>query len=159
MLLYYNKLVAGAFPVPAFFVLRENFMRVWTEAAKAAQRAAIQRWKPWAKSTGPRTKAGKARSAANACKGDTICKLHLELKALSGRQGRILLQLERLQQMPLPPSLESKRSIIAANLVTALQIVVRDTRAWFFRMLALSPDNYVPDEDEFVDMREIKAAA
>lgn len=45
-------------------------MRIWTEAAKQAQREAIKLWKPWAKSTGPRTPAGKTRSAHNARKHD-----------------------------------------------------------------------------------------
>ena len=38
----------------------------WDEVRKAKQREAIQRWKPWEKSTGPRTPAGKAEAAANA---------------------------------------------------------------------------------------------
>ena len=37
----------------------------WTEERKAKQREAIQRWKPWEKSTGPRTDAAKATSAGN----------------------------------------------------------------------------------------------
>jgi hypothetical protein len=37
----------------------------WDEARKAKQREAIHRWKPWEKSTGPRTEEGKAESAAN----------------------------------------------------------------------------------------------
>lgn len=45
-------------------------MRIWTEAAKAAQREAIKRWQPWAKSTGPKTEAGKQRSAVNARKSE-----------------------------------------------------------------------------------------
>ena len=45
-------------------------MRIWTEAAKQAQREAIKRWKPWSKSTGPRTETGKTRSSHNARKAD-----------------------------------------------------------------------------------------
>ena len=37
----------------------------WTEERKAMQREGIHRWKPWTKSTGPRTKNGKAISASN----------------------------------------------------------------------------------------------
>ena len=37
----------------------------WTPELRAQQSAAIQRWKPWEKSTGPRTERGKAASAAN----------------------------------------------------------------------------------------------
>lgn len=41
----------------------------WTPERRAKQAAAIRRWKPWNKSTGPRTKEGKARSSRNADKG------------------------------------------------------------------------------------------
>ena len=37
----------------------------WTDERRAKQRDAIHRWKPWEKSTGPRTVEGKAESAAN----------------------------------------------------------------------------------------------
>lgn len=43
-------------------------MRTWTLEARAAQRAVMQRLKPWTKSTGPRTAAGKKISAANSLK-------------------------------------------------------------------------------------------
>lgn len=38
----------------------------WTEARRAKQSEAIKRWKPWERSTGPQTAAGKSRSAQNA---------------------------------------------------------------------------------------------
>jgi len=37
----------------------------WTPERRAKQREAIRRWKPWEKSTGPRTPLGKAESARN----------------------------------------------------------------------------------------------
>lgn len=40
----------------------------WTPERRARQAEAIRSWKPWAKSTGPRTAAGKARAAQNAAK-------------------------------------------------------------------------------------------
>lgn len=40
-----------------------------TPAHRTAQALAIRRWRPWKKSTGPRTDAGKDRSARNAFKG------------------------------------------------------------------------------------------
>ncbi len=112
-------------------------MRTWTPEAKAAQRAAIARWKPWTKSTGPRTQAGKARSAANACKGDTICKLHKELTRLGGRQGRILRAIELIPVLSTHPSRELERTIIIAELVMALEQVATETREWFSRLLRL----------------------
>lgn len=41
----------------------------WTPERRAKQAEAIRRWQPWDKSTGPRTKEGKARSSRNADKG------------------------------------------------------------------------------------------
>lgn len=38
----------------------------WTPERKQRQREAIQKWRPWERSTGPRTDAGKERSAMNA---------------------------------------------------------------------------------------------
>jgi hypothetical protein len=38
----------------------------WTPERRAKQSEAIRKWKPWARSTGPKTAPGKARSAANA---------------------------------------------------------------------------------------------
>lgn len=44
-------------------------MTQWTAERRAQQAAAIQRWKPWARSTGPRTTEGKAKVAKNAYRG------------------------------------------------------------------------------------------
>lgn len=38
----------------------------WTEERRRKQAEAIKKWKPWEKSTGPRTEAGKARTRLNA---------------------------------------------------------------------------------------------
>lgn len=43
-------------------------MRIWTPEARAAQSALMHRLKPWKKSTGPRTAAGKAKAAKNSYK-------------------------------------------------------------------------------------------
>lgn len=42
-----------------------RFKTGWTDERKARQREAIHRWKPWTKSTGPKTERGKAESASN----------------------------------------------------------------------------------------------
>ena len=44
-------------------------MNGWTPERRARQAQAIRRWRPWEHSTGPRTAAGKARSARNAYTG------------------------------------------------------------------------------------------
>ncbi len=41
----------------------------WTPERKAKHAEAIKRWKPWEKSTGPRTDEGKAVSKMNGWKG------------------------------------------------------------------------------------------
>lgn len=38
----------------------------WTAERRAKQAIEIHQWKPWTRSTGPRTAAGKARAAGNA---------------------------------------------------------------------------------------------
>jgi hypothetical protein len=41
-------------------------MAVWTEERRKKQAEAIKRWKPWEKSTGPKTRQGKSRTRMNA---------------------------------------------------------------------------------------------
>ncbi|PTB28457.1 hypothetical protein C9I56_13200 [Paraburkholderia caribensis] len=52
--------------------------RRWTPEQKAAQASAIKRWKPWEKSTGPRTEEGKAIVAENALKHFMRCAGEIE---------------------------------------------------------------------------------
>ena len=40
-------------------------MTAWTEERKARQSALIRGWKPWERSTGPRTATGKAEASRN----------------------------------------------------------------------------------------------
>ena len=42
------------------------FKSGWDNKRRAKQRKAIRRWKPWEKSTGPKTPQGKAQAALNA---------------------------------------------------------------------------------------------
>ena len=42
----------------------------WTPERRARQAELIRTWKPWNRSTGPKTPEGKARAAANAEKAD-----------------------------------------------------------------------------------------
>jgi hypothetical protein len=43
----------------------------WTPERRQRQAAAIKRWKPWRRSTGPRTTDGKATASRNGWKGGT----------------------------------------------------------------------------------------
>jgi hypothetical protein len=58
----------------------------WTPERQARQAELIRTWKPWERSTGPRTKEGKALVSRNAYKGGT----RAMLRALTGllRQQR-----------------------------------------------------------------------
>ena len=49
----------------------------WTEERRKAQSQAIQRWKPWLKSTGAKTAKGKAKVAQNAYKGGLGAEMRL----------------------------------------------------------------------------------
>jgi hypothetical protein len=71
---------------------RTNFWRRmangWTGERRAFQAIAIRNWRPWERSTGPRSVAGKARASRNAWKGGqrqqwrALCKLlNRELRA------------------------------------------------------------------------------
>jgi hypothetical protein len=61
-------------------------MTAWTEERKRKQAEAIRKWKPWEKSTGPKTAEGKDRSRMNALKADAqarkealaLCRLNRE---------------------------------------------------------------------------------
>lgn len=52
----------------------------WTTERREQQRAAIATWKPWERSTGPKTTQGKTRSSRNADRGGTREKLRSELQ-------------------------------------------------------------------------------
>ena len=59
----------------------------WTDQRKARQAQAIRRWRPWERSTGPRTETGKARVSRNADRGgarQAIRAVAREINALVG---------------------------------------------------------------------------
>lgn len=70
--------------------------RVWTEEQKQRQRELIQEWRPWEKSTGPRSGAGKLVSSRNAYKGG----LWLELRGLLKQTTWIVRQLKAQGNWP-----------------------------------------------------------
>ena len=61
----------------------------WTPERRARQAKLIQKWRPWEKSTGPRTQAGKAAVSKNADKGGTW-RLLRELSRALREQNRWL---------------------------------------------------------------------
>lgn len=65
----------------------------WTPERRARQAEAIRRWKPWEKSTGPKTAEGKARVSRNAYKG--AHREHLKMIAEIGRAGVAMIAIAR----------------------------------------------------------------
>ena len=60
----------------------------WTEERRERQRQAIQCWRPWDKSTGPRTKEGKERSSRNATRERELREVETYMQLLSLRRER-----------------------------------------------------------------------
>lgn len=59
--------------------------RTWTDAQRTAQSERIRAWRPWEKSTGPRSEEGKSVAARNAWAGGhrvSLRRLARELRAL-----------------------------------------------------------------------------
>lgn len=56
--------------------------RTWTPEQREKQRQAIQRWQPWAQSTGPVSAQGKSKSSRNAAKGGLGAKHRQELRRM-----------------------------------------------------------------------------
>jgi hypothetical protein len=72
--------------------------RLDDRAAGDQQRRAIMRWRPWERSTGPRTTEGKARSARNADKGGQWRAWREMMKALNAGIRAQRESLERLTE-------------------------------------------------------------
>ncbi len=61
----------------------------WTLERKARQAKLIQQWRPWEKSTGPRTQAGKEKISQNAYKGGYWKQLRELARALPEQQRQL----------------------------------------------------------------------
>jgi len=72
-------------------LLEITVARGWTEERKQRQRERIQAWRPWDKSTGPRTAEGKAKVARNAYTGG----LWFKLRVLSVKTTRLIREMKR----------------------------------------------------------------
>jgi len=72
--------------------------RQWTDEQRQRQREAIQRWKPWRQSTGPRTAEGKAKASRNGDKGGLwaeVLDLRKMANALMKEQRELLRLIQR----------------------------------------------------------------
>ena len=70
----------------------------WTAERRARQAARLRTLKPWLRSTGPRTSAGKARSACNAYKGGLRTALRELSRALNEAMQNQLAVIDKLQR-------------------------------------------------------------
>lgn len=89
-------------------------MNGWSDERRAKQREAIKRWKPWQKSTGPRTEQGKERAAGNALKhGRRIAVVRRLRTLLRHQQDWLRLVRAHLEQRVLSPNelLEAVRNV------------------------------------------------
>ena len=66
----------------------------WTPEQRAAQAERIRTWRPWEKSTGPKTEAGKERAKMNGFKGG----YRAEVRALSKTVQALLREQRELLQ-------------------------------------------------------------
>ena len=58
-------------------------VRSWSPEQRAAQAAAIHQWQPWASSTGPKTRKGKAVASRNSDRGGQRQALRAEAKQIN----------------------------------------------------------------------------
>ena len=57
--------------------------RTWTPEQRQQQSQAIKLWKPWEKSTGPKSREGRAAVARNAFTGGELAKLRAMIRGLN----------------------------------------------------------------------------
>jgi hypothetical protein len=62
----------------------------WTPERRTRQAELIRRWRPWVKSTGPKTEAGKTAVSRNADKGGTWRLLRELSRALQEQSRRLV---------------------------------------------------------------------
>lgn len=67
----------------------------WTPERRARQAELIRRWRPWERSTGPKTAAGKARSNRNGWKGNPRGALRELARALRAQRESLSVMRER----------------------------------------------------------------
>ena len=81
--------------------------RHWTIEERAEQSAAIRQWKPWDKSTGPKTVTGKTKARMNAVKHMGRCfKIRMAYKDIAATNRRIVLIHEAIKNgSPMPYAL------------------------------------------------------
>lgn len=65
----------------------------WTPERRAEQAALVLTWRPWERSTGPKTEAGKARSSSNA---DKPRSLNRQMQSLKRKDNALVAQAKEI---------------------------------------------------------------
>ena len=68
----------------------------WTPERRARQAALIRTFRPWERSTGPKTEAGKARSSRNADKPESF---NRRLRAMKEEVAALMLQAKEIRRL------------------------------------------------------------
>jgi hypothetical protein len=69
----------------------------WTPERRARQAELIRSWRPWERSTGPRTAEGKARASLNSYRGAKRAETRALVRALSALLGEQADDLKRMR--------------------------------------------------------------
>ena len=115
----------------------------WTPERRAKQAAAIKIWAPWARSTGPRTKTGKAKSSQNARKYSPHAP-HRAVKKAMRAQAHYLSDMKRYLRLkkffPQNELLKNeRRRLLRKGKKVTLQLMAALAYAKLCKNLAISP--------------------
>lgn len=92
--------------------------RGWPPSRRRAQAETIRRTRPWTRSTGPRTTAGKATCARNGYRRSLRSPIYLQFRALLRWQykfTRAVIKRHPLPPMPSPPGSPHKAGMTTKN--------------------------------------------
>ena len=71
----------------------------WTPERRARQAELIRTWKPWEKSTGPKTAGGKAKAAQNGDPGGALAEARAEVRNLRQWANELLREHQDLMKL------------------------------------------------------------
>ena len=130
----------------------------WTPERRARHAAAIRRWAPWTKSTGPKTAAGKARSSRNAAKPHLKSSPDRLLQSALKRQKRYLADIARFldlqkkscknELLKRPLKTRRKKLVKEGRSVTAALLAALLAALAWGKYLAVVTDKALIDADE-----------
>lgn len=122
----------------------------WTSERREQQRQAIRRWRPWEKSTGPRSEPGKRAASRNSWKGGNRVVLrtlaHITPTAAPGGLEEILVtsqrREERLEDVPMSVSAFAQEKMDAQGIRSVDDLTASTPSVNFERMGLSAASNY-----------------